>query len=106
MKLQNIVYQSVDICMEEKLFFRKKGKQYCLFTDDKIIMGKGAKVDFSTYFNSFSAIKWFKYTKIDNVFLQLKVKGEFYITLIYKERLPEGYLSKIIKKKHYNTEGE
>ena len=37
-----------------------------------------------TYFNSFSVGRWRKYTRLDNLTLQLELKGAFHIQLVHK----------------------
>lgn len=41
----------------------------------------GDFVEFFTYFNAFALYKWHKYTNANNIYLQLKCKGSFKITL-------------------------
>ena len=42
----------------------------------------GERYDFATYFNALSWIKWRRYTVVDNVWLHLRAKGDFAVTLV------------------------
>ena len=42
----------------------------------------GVRYDFATYFNALSTIKWRRYTVVDNVWLHLRAKGDFTLTLV------------------------
>ncbi|MBE6842200.1 MAG: glycosyltransferase family 2 protein [Ruminococcus sp.] len=87
MKLQNIILPSTDTCTEESMYFRRTSDVYFSWCNDWIDIHPGATVNFDTYFNSFSAEKWFKYTDVKNIFLNLKVKGYVRVTLLRKEKV-------------------
>ncbi|MEE8703720.1 MAG: glycosyltransferase [Olsenella sp.] len=42
----------------------------------------GERYDFATYFNALSTVKWRRYTVVDNVWLHLRAKGDFTLTLV------------------------
>ena len=67
---------------------------YADLEQDRICFDKKGKVWFDTYFNSFSAGKWTKYTIVDNLSLRLELKGAFRITL-YTTELFRNKASKI-----------
>lgn len=46
--------------------------------------------DFNTYLNSISTSKWLNYTQAKSLFLQLKVSGEFKLTMIRATLRPEN----------------
>ena len=109
MKLQNIIFPSIKNCTEEKLYFRKGKSEKIDFDLESGIMTlkKGAEISFDTYFNGFSIEKWFKYTKIDNVTLKLRVKGNFAISLLYKEEMAVGQImSQVVHSLRYDTKGK
>ena len=106
MKLQNIIYPSTKNCTEEALYFRRAGEvQYCL-ADDYITLKEEATVFFDTYFNGFSAGKWYKYTNIGQVKLCLKVKGNLRISLLYKEKQATQICTKVVEEFYCDTKGK
>jgi len=67
MILQNLMFPSVDNCTEEKLFFNKTAKTRYSLAEDCVYMKKKACIRFDTFYNSFSACKWFEYTNIEDI---------------------------------------
>jgi len=106
MKLQNIVYPSPKNCQEEQMYFRRSGDVAYILADDAVTLNKGGTLFFDTYFNGFSASKWFKYTDIDNVFLKVKVNGKMFITLTYLEKMADEIYTTIVEEVHVDTEGK
>lgn len=102
-KLQNLIYPSTGNCTEEMLFFRRYGEVKYSFADTSILLNEEASVAFDTYFNSFSASKWFKYTQIDHVKLKLKLKGKFRISLQYKEKQASELLQRVVGEFYVDT---
>lgn len=97
MKLQNIILPKSDICTDENLYFRReKGSVFFKCDNDYIEFSKNDTVCFDTYFNSISAGKWFKYTKIRKIGLSLKIIGKFILTLMYKEKISDKINTNII----------
>lgn len=92
MKLQNVLFPSTNTCTDEEMFFRREGGVDFSWCNDHILMKAGSRVHFDTYFNGFSAEKWFKYTKIKKVYLTLKVCGKVRVTLIRKEKIGDRIL--------------
>lgn len=93
--LQNIVFPKNEICDELWMYFRTQNLNF--FTNFDVqnrfcMFQKGESMLFDTYFNSFSIGKWVKYTKINNLFLCLDIKGSFQIKLLY------SYLVNNVKK--------
>lgn len=89
-KLQNILFPSLETCMTEDMYFRVKEPRRVSTLNNIIRLQKDGCMYFDTYFNGFSAEKWFKYTNIDTVSLTLKIKGSVRITLLRKERNGSG----------------
>ena len=106
MKLQNVIYPSTKNCTEESLYFRRVGDVHYSLADECISMDKEAYVFFDTYFNSFSAGKWYKYTNAGQIKLQLKVKGKLRITLFYKEKQASQICTKIVDEFYCDTQEE
>ena len=87
MILQNLIFPSTDTCTEEKMYFRRADNCIYTWAQDYIAVPKGAIVEFDTYFNGFSAEKWFKYTNVKTISLTLKISGSFRVTLMRKEKI-------------------
>lgn len=63
---------------------------------------RGDTLDFLTYFNSFSSVKWKKYTTIKEVSVELYVQGDFEITFVLQDGGGKRFLlSEEIKGGHY-----
>ena len=103
--LQNIIYPSTDNCTEESLYFKRFGDIRYSLADDFIGMEEDSMLLFDTYFNGFSMSKWHKYTNVENVFLRLRLKGKFRISLLYKEKQASQILEKIVEEAYVDTDG-
>lgn len=86
MILQNIIFPSTDTCTEEEMYFRRNGEIDYSWSSEYIQLNNGSSIYFDTYFNGFSADKWFKYTSVKKIFLTVKISGKFRITLLRKEK--------------------
>lgn len=85
MILQNLVFPKIGVCTEEKLYFRKhKNETYYDYNMKKLVISSGDIVRFDTYFNSFLADRWSKYTGIKECRLLLKGIGKGQLR-IYRE---------------------
>lgn len=87
MILQNVILPSTDTCVEEPMYFRRSDNVYYSWCNDWIDIHPGAIVKFDTYFNGFSAEKWFKYTDVKTVNITVRVKGYIRLTLLRKEKI-------------------
>ncbi len=105
-KLQNIIYPSTDNCTEESLYFRRFGDVEYSFADKYISMQEDATIFFDTYFNGFSAGKWFKYTRVEQVGVSLKLRGFFRITLWYREKQATQLFTRVVKEFYCDTAGK
>ena len=77
MILQNLVFPKIGICTEEKLYFNEaKGDGFYNYEYNKLQLKAGEKIRFGTYFNSFLADRWKRYTNITDVALNLKGEGQ------------------------------
>lgn len=105
-KVQNIVFPENEKGEYRSELFYKLGM--VAYDAEKEIgyIGKYSKIDFSTYFNSFSQVKWKKYTDATDVTLMLRVKGEFEVVLVgYSDE--EGCLQRFqLGKQYYESDGQ
>lgn len=104
MILQNIIFPSTDTCTDEPMYFRREGNVKYAWSDDKIVIGKNSFIIFDTYFNGFSAEKWFKYTQISNVKLCLLLQGNVRATLMRKEKNIDGIATEFIEEQGFYSE--
>ena len=86
MKLQQLQFPDKNICTEQELYYHTSGDcQWGLEGEPPfLLMKKGAVVTADTYFNSFSFVKWTKYTGIKEIRLRLKLQGSVEVRLISK----------------------
>lgn len=106
MILQNIIFPSTDICTEESMYFRRENTVKYSWCSDCIEIKKNGIIRFDTYFNSFSAEKWFKYTKIQKVFLHVFLSGTARITLMRKEKIGNYIQTDYIGEELCSTESD
>ena len=108
MKLQSLLLPKTGICTEQEMYFRTEEKEKTDFTWDKdyLPMKADTAVAFDTYFNSCSAEKWFKYTKITGISLRLHVKGQFRVILMRKEKVLDGHTTRYLHEETFGEEGK
>ena len=82
MDLKRLLMPSV-LQADEKLYYRRDDKTQ-IQPDGSIRFGLDGRVDFDTYFNSFSTGKWAKYTHVERVQAALVTEGTFSIELVYQ----------------------
>lgn len=118
MEVQKILFPEIGRCAEEELYFHysdiqnikteTQGKYIINFpninaelnrksiyinkSEKIIVFSKGGKLWFDTYFNGFSIEKWTKYTVLDNISLELNLKGIFKITLYTLEKIHDNIM--------------
>lgn len=85
MELQRILFPRDGKCTEKELYFRTEENTEIVEESKRILLKKGEKILFDTYFNSFSVSKWKKYTVIDDVFLKIKLAGNLKVRLLCGE---------------------
>ena len=87
--LQNSIFPKRGICEEAELYFHiRMGK--AVLQEEGLFLEQGSLVDFFSYFNSFSAGKWWEYTTVREVEAVLICHGRCRISL-YRTRLrPES----------------
>ncbi|WP_288957493.1 hypothetical protein [uncultured Desulfovibrio sp.] len=75
--LYDFLSPTYELCCEEPLYYRFIGERaYYSFGDKTVHLKKDSSVDLLTYFNAFSAVKWKKYTNVDQVSMYLDFEGE------------------------------
>lgn len=98
-KLQNILFPNRErYCNYDKLFFKSIQTVY----DEEnscLAVARYNTCNFMTYLNAFSLMKWKEYTKAENFFLRLEIKGDFIIQM-------KGYhlLQDAAREKIYSSE--
>jgi len=87
--LCNFIWPKKDICTEEPLYFHLDGPTaYFSIEQQHVVLQPGDQVDLTSYFNSFSAGKWQKYTNVDELTLSLDFSGEIEVELCHLEHHP------------------
>ncbi len=82
MKLQTLLFPKENDCQMEEMYYRKNHQVIYMPRDNMLKFDKAGKITLDTYFNSFSVEKWLKYTKLNNLVLEIEFKGNFKATLI------------------------
>lgn len=81
--LYDFIFPDPSLCSEEQLYFRLHGKSGVFLSEQRYVrLGIGAEADFMTYFNSFSTMKWSKYTNVKTPAVYLDLAGSCEICLI------------------------
>ena len=102
-KLQNIQLPQDRYAEQYNLYYA--GNQMKVNKDGTLELERGNCFDCSSYFNSFSLNKWKKYTNVQKIFLNIKIKGEFTIYLLghsieYASDIEENQVDSIDHKKN------
>lgn len=84
-RLQRMIMKS-DSEKTQKLFYRTNGRR----TKEGFLLKKGQWISADTYFNSFSAGVWKKYTNIDKVRGKILFSGKVKLDLIHTKREDDG----------------
>ncbi|MBQ3059356.1 MAG: hypothetical protein IJD16_03455, partial [Desulfovibrio sp.] len=83
-ELYSFLSPTYELCCEEPLYYRFMGEQaYYSFEDGYVHLATDTGVDLLTYFNSFSAVKWQKYTNVDNLSAWLDFKGSAIAEIVH-----------------------
>ena len=77
MILQNILFPSTSTCTNELMYFRKSSNVNKPLSTDFMKLDENDHVSFDTYFNSFSAEKWYKYTTLKKIKALFETAGRF-----------------------------
>lgn len=82
--LYEFISPTYELCCEEPLYYHfSGGKNYYSFENRHIYLKPGSSVDLITYFNSFSAVKWKKYTNVENLEIYLDFSGDARVVLVH-----------------------
>ncbi len=114
MVIQRILFPQIGRCTEQELYFREtytgqngqagehgeckgalRGVSYH-YSEGSLHLEKGQTIGFNTYFNGISIDKWKKYTVLDNLSLQLALKGKVKVTLVTEYLLHENRIERIL----------
>lgn len=102
--LQRISFPQENVCMIEEMFFktkkstlRKNNSQFYYQLD------ANSSISTNTYFNTFSASKWNKFTNVDNFIIKIALKGDFEIRLVHCYLMKEEVIEDIVQSVRVNT---
>lgn len=90
MIIQKILHPKKDVCNEWNMYYR--GIEAQDHPEEGVRIPAGEMLSLETYFNSFSIGKWVAYTRLDNLYLTLEIKGDVRIRLMHAsghKHLPE-----------------
>lgn len=96
MVVQHLSFPKPEICSEEAMYFRRFGAVEFFYAMNNIIVHNGGRIDFNTYFNSFSVGKWGKYTNAKKVYITIEFSGRFLITLCREDRVIENTVKNVL----------
>ena len=84
--LYDFLFPSLDLCCEEPLYMKFCDVfSYFSHEDKTIHLYENSAVDLLTYFNSFSTMKWVKYTNVRNLSVYLDIKGNAEVSVISRK---------------------
>lgn len=105
MILQKLLFPKADICSRSGMYY--KGADVTIIGDeDYCVIPAGKELDFFTYFNSVSVEKWTKYTKLNNLSVTLKLKGELLVSVHEVFKMHNGIKNTVVAEKYVNTDEE
>ena len=87
MIVQELLFPNFETCATYEMYFRinqEDKRAYYAPEEHAVHMGSWQYLYADTYFNYFSVGRWRKYTRLDNLTLQLELKGSFHIQLVHK----------------------
>lgn len=92
--VQDVVFPKPNICDVEEMYYRKIGiPSSNEIYRDKIVFKNRQRINFDTYYNSLSLLKWVKYTYASTNFaLKIKLKGKFLVNLVHMYLEGDGVL--------------
>lgn len=107
MIIQELMFPSFDTCANYEMYFKMYGdiiwepmpedpknadymrfdekaacRAYYVPEERAVHMDRWQYLGFDTYFNCFAITKWRKYTRLDNLQLQIELKGRFHVQLL------------------------
>lgn len=93
---QHLLFPNPEICTEKEMYFRMNSAVNYFYKSDCIVANNEGKIEFNTYFNSFSVGNWSKYTEAKRVFITIKFSGKFLLTLVKEDRIVESNVKNIL----------
>lgn len=81
MIIQDILFPQRNICAEWELYYRVEHDVQFDETLQKLLFKAGGKVNFNTFFNSFSNQVYSQYTTVKDISLALKLFGTFQVDI-------------------------
>lgn len=81
--------------MEENLFYKIKEKDVSV-ENGVFTLQKGSVLDFLTYFNTFSAGKWKKYTQVETLQLMFEFCGQLFVSVYHEKNIGSVKASKLL----------
>lgn len=104
LELQKILFPKPDICMAETLYYHRDEECLLKIPDSVLNFNKGSRVSFDTYFNSFSIGKWYKYTILGELKLELELSGSFTVSIVNYELINGAIVGKVIDEQMVSSE--
>lgn len=92
--LYEFISPKFDLCSEIELYYHIENEGYYSYSQDKIFLKKGSSADFTTYFNSYSAVKWYQYTNVRNIGLWLDIEGKCEVEIEHVTTRGTEYLNR------------
>lgn len=92
--LYDFISPDLALCSEEQIFYKFSGQaSFYSFEDYLVHLRRHTSVSLLTYFNAFSAGKWYKYTNVRNLSAWLDFSGKAEIHVVNHEKYGEYTLS-------------
>ncbi|MBR4887534.1 MAG: CDP-glycerol glycerophosphotransferase family protein [Clostridia bacterium] len=102
MILQKLLFPKAEVCTREPMYYNGEGIT-CFLEEEHCVIPKGSTLLSNTYFNSFSAGKWLKYTRLNNLQLRVVVQGEFSFTVHHTYKMVDQMKDNIIAEKRISA---
>jgi galactofuranosylgalactofuranosylrhamnosyl-N-acetylglucosaminyl-diphospho-decaprenol beta-1,5/1,6-galactofuranosyltransferase len=75
--LQHVLLPRIELCTDQDLYLRVRQGAFWTAADGTVQLGRGGTASFDTYFNTFPAGKWQRYSTVGSVALEVDVAGRF-----------------------------
>lgn len=104
--IQPIIMPDLDYCSNQELFFSGDKNNIAEYDyKNKVYrFDEGNEIFANTYFNSFSEIKWKKYTSINCVKLQLCLLGNFEVSIFFAVKTESQLSNRLYLRETINAE--
>ena len=103
-RLQTFSMPKADVCIDNDMYFRLLNEEKVNYNFEESVykFKDGGVLTGNTYFNSFSSVKWLKYTVIDEIQVSLVLKGSFEVSLVKEFLVDNNPLQKVVKELYVN----